>query len=169
MTPSQPSHLGATPPQPVAPVVRVTPSQPTAPARTAPAAPATLNSVIVKPGDSLWKLAEQNLGKGLLWHELLAVNPGIEDADRIVAGTQIFLPSLVSTAHAAARFTVRKGDTLSEIALTQLGRASSWACIAQANPTIQDANLIFEGQLLVLPASCKRQNSSLSKRPSDVL
>jgi len=155
MTPSQPSPLGATPSQPVAPVVRVTPSQPTAPAHVAPAAPATMNVVIVKPGDSLWKLAEQRLGKGLLWHELLAVNPNIVDADHIMAGSQIFLPSLVSAARTASTFTVRKGDTLSEIALTQFGRASSWACIAHANPTIQDANLIFEGQLLVLPTSCK--------------
>jgi nucleoid-associated protein YgaU len=155
MTPSQPSPLGATPSQPVAPVVRVTPSQPAAPARTAPAGPATLNAVIVKPGDSLWKLAEQNLGKGLLWHELLAVNPNIVDADHIMAGSQIFLPSLVSAARTASTFTVRKGDTLSEIAQTQLGRASSWACIAHANPAIHDPNLIFEGQKLLVPASCK--------------
>jgi nucleoid-associated protein YgaU len=154
MTPSRPSPLGATPSQPLAPVVRVTPSQPAAPAHIAPTTPATMNVVIVKPGDSLWKLAEQELGKGILWHELLAVNPNIVDANRIMAGSQIFLPSLVSTARAAASFTVRKGDTLSAIALTQLGRASSWACIAHANPTIQDANLIFEGQLLLLPAGC---------------
>jgi nucleoid-associated protein YgaU len=113
-----------------------------------------MNVVIVKPGDSLWKLAEQKLGKGLLWHELLAVNPNIVDADHIMAGSQIFLPSLVSAARAASMFTVRKGDTLSEIAQTQRGRASSWACIAHANPAIHDPNLIFEGQLLLIPASC---------------
>jgi nucleoid-associated protein YgaU len=110
---------------------------------------------MVKAGDSLWKLAEQNLGKGIRWHDLLAVNPTIVDANHIVAGSQIFLPSLVSPPNPVSRFTVRLGDTLSEIALTQLGRASSWACIAHANPAIYDANLIFEGQLLLIPASCK--------------
>jgi nucleoid-associated protein YgaU len=156
MTPSLPSTLEVAPVQPVAPVDRVSPAQPTSPLRTAPAVPARLNVMTVKPGDSLWKLAEEILGKGTRWHDLAAVNPAIVDPNRIVAGSQIFLPSLVSASHPAASVTVRKGDTLSEIALTQLGRASSWACIAQANPAIHDANLIFEGQLLLLPANCKR-------------
>src|SRR5260370_2913482 len=42
-----------------------------------PAAKATspLNTVIVQPGDSLWKLAQQPLVSGTRWHELLAANP----------------------------------------------------------------------------------------------
>lgn len=128
----------------------MTPSEP-----ATPASPARFNVVQVKPGDSLWKLAEQNLGKGVRWHDLLAVNPRIVDANHIVAGSQIFLPSLVSPPDAGSRFTVRKGDTLSGIALNELGRASAWACIAHANPAIHDANLIFDGQLLLLPDSCK--------------
>jgi nucleoid-associated protein YgaU len=146
--------MGVTPSQPVAPpAVRVTPAEP---ARTVPAGPARLNVVTVKPGDSLWKLAEEILGKGQRWHDLVAVNPAIVDPNHIMAGSQIFLPSLSAAAHTASKYTVREGDTLSQIALSQLGRASSWGCVAQANPTIQDANLIYEGQVLVLPASCKR-------------
>jgi nucleoid-associated protein YgaU len=135
------------------PAVRVTPSQPPAP--VALAAPAKLNVVTIKPGDSLWKLAQQNLGKGLRWHDLLAVNPGIVDANHIVAGSQIYLPAAVSSLRTAAKITVRKGDTLSKIAQTQLGHASYWSCIARANPTVHNANIIYEGQLLFLPASCK--------------
>jgi nucleoid-associated protein YgaU len=135
------------------PAVRVTPSQPAAP--IAPAAPAKLNVVTIKPGDSLWKLAKQNLGKGLRWHDLLAANPGIVDANHIVAGSQIYLPAAVSPLRTAAKITVRKGDTLSKIAQTQLGHASYWSCIARANPAVHDANIIYEGQLLFLPASCK--------------
>src|SRR6266851_384865 len=135
------------------PAVRVTPSQPAAP--IPPSAPAKLNVVTIKPGDSLWKLAQQNLGKGLRWHDLLAVNPGIVDANHIVAGSQIYLPATVSSPlRTAAKITVRKGDTLSKIAQTQLGHASYWSCIARANPAVHDANIIYEGQLLFLPPSC---------------
>jgi len=135
------------------PAIRVTSSKPTSP--IVPAAPARLNVVTVRPGDSLWKLAQQNLGKGLRWHDLLAVNPGIVDANHIVAGSQIYLPAAVSPLRTATKFTVRRGDTLSKIAQTQFGHASFWSCIAHANPAIYDANIIHEGQLLFLPASCK--------------
>src|SRR6266851_1466038 len=135
------------------PAVRVTPSQPAAP--IPPSAPAKLNVVTIKPGDSLWKLAQQNLGKGLRWHDLLAVNPGIVDANHIAAGSQIYLPAAVTSLRTATKITVRKGDTLSKIAQSQFGHASYWSCIAHANPVVRDANLIFEGQLLLLPASCK--------------
>jgi LysM repeat protein len=137
----------------IAPAVRVTPPRPAPP--IAPAAPAKLNVVTVRPGDSLWKLAQQNLGKGLRWRDLLAVNPGIVDANHIVAGSLIYLPASVSTLRTATKVTVQKGDTLSKIAQTQLGNASLWSCIAHANPAVRDANLIYEGQSLFLPASCK--------------
>ena len=131
-------------PAPVAPVVPV-----------APGSAARLHAVIVRPGDSLWKIAEQNLGKGLRWHELLSVNPAIRDANHIRMGSQVFLPATVSSARATTKFTVKKGDTLTSIAQAQLGHASYWSCVAKANPTVRDANVIFEGQVLLLPAGCK--------------
>jgi len=139
--------------QPTPPPIRVTPSQPAAP--IVPTAPTKLNVVTVKPGDSLWKLAQQNLGKGLRWRDLLAVNPGIVDANHIVAGSQIYVPTAGPPLRTATRFTVRKGDTLSKIAQTHFGHAAFWSCIAQANPAVHDADVIYEGQLLFLPASCK--------------
>jgi len=95
------------------------------------------------------------LGKGLRWHDLLAVNPGIVDANYIAVGSRIYLPASVSPLRTAMSITVHKGDTLSQIAKTQLGHASLWACIAHANPVVQDVNLIFEGQSLLIPASCE--------------
>src|SRR5260370_18797520 len=147
------------------PAVRVAPSQPAPRASSiAPVAPvvpvapngaAKLNAILAQPGDSLWKIAAEKLGKGLRWHDLLAVNPGIVDANHIAIGSQIYLPAGVSPLRAATKIIVHNGDTLSKIAQTQLGHASLWACIAHANPAVQDVNLIFEGQSVLIPASCE--------------
>jgi nucleoid-associated protein YgaU len=152
MAPSRPPAARLIPAQPPAPVASaVAPS--VAPA-IASASTVKRNVIIVKPGDSLWKLAEQNLGKGFRWHELLSANPGILDPNHIVAGSQMVLPSASSSLRTPMKFTVRTGDTLSQIAQTRLGHASYAACIAHANPTIRNANLIYVGQLLLLPSSC---------------
>lgn len=146
------------------PAVRIAPLQPAAPAPAVPVAPivpvapsggAKLNAVIVRPGDSLWRIAEQNLGKGMRWQELLSINPAIRDANQIKAGSQIFLPAAVSSARAGTTITVKRGDTLTSIAQSYFGHASCWSGIAQVNPAIRDANLIFEGQVLLVPAACK--------------
>jgi nucleoid-associated protein YgaU len=154
--PMQPAPL-PTPRKPVAsspaPVV---PRNPVAPS-SAPVVPSVstkLSVVIVKPGDSLWKFAAERLGNGRRWHELLSVNPGFRDPNHIEAGTQIVLPASVFPTRTATKYTVRHGDTLSGIAQSQLRHATSWSCIAQANPAIRDANLIHEGQVLLIPAAC---------------
>lgn len=151
---SAPSRVMASRP----PAVPVAPSQPTAPAPVVPVAPsgaARLKAVVVRPGDSLWKIAAHNLGKGLRWRDILAVNPGIVDANHVVAGTQIYLPATVSPMQTPTKLTVQKGDTLSKIAQTRLGHASFWSCIAQANPGVRDANKIYNGQVLLVPIGCK--------------
>lgn len=129
----------------------IAPTQP--PARTAPKASTKLSIVTVKRGDSLWKLAQQNLGTGLRWRDLLAVNPHLRDANQIEAGSQILLPTAVSP-HPPTTLTVQIGDSLSKIARARFGDASLWSCIARANPSIADPNLIYDGQTLTLPASC---------------
>ena len=114
--------------------------------------------VEVRAGDSLWKIAEQKLGRGSRWHDLVAVNPKISDPSRIGVGTKVVLPSIRPTASlkevTASRIKVQKGDTLWMLAQAHFGHASSWNCIAQANPSLQNPDRIFVGQELLLPASC---------------
>ena len=115
-----------------------------------------LHTVIIQPGDSLWKLAQQNLGRGSRWQELLGANPGIVDPKRIAAGTEIVVPAKVTGLKSDLKVTVKQGDTLSSIARVTYGHAAAWRCIAQANPEIADANRIYEGQQLLLPFNCQQ-------------
>lgn len=113
------------------------------------------NMVRVREGDSLWKLAKRHLGGGMQWTQLLAANPQLKDPNLIHTGDWIQLPqskSTPSTNHSQVR--VQKGDSLWKLAQTNLGSGLAWSCIAQANPEISNANLIYSGQLLTLPAHC---------------
>ena len=114
-------------------------------------------SIIVKYGDSLWKLAQINLGDGHRWHELAAINPGIVNPEYILPGTPINIAATAPVAPTApndSNVTVRKGDSLWKIAQKKLGFGGFWGCIAKANPVIQDANLIYTGQILAVPEAC---------------
>ena len=129
---------------------------PTAPVFGNSATPLT---IVVKRGDSFWKLAQINLGDGHRWHELLAVNPTITDPNHLVPGTVLKLggsvPAPMIPASADEKITVRKGDSLWRIAAVKLGFGGFWGCIAKANPVIKDANLIYTGQTLNVPAACE--------------
>jgi nucleoid-associated protein YgaU len=132
------------------------PTQPTlvAPAISNAAGP---RSIIVKYGDSLWKLAQINLGDGHRWHELAAINPGIVNPEHILPGTPINIATTAPVAPTApndSNVTVHKGDSLWKIAQKKLGFGGFWGCIAKANPVIQDANLIYTGQILAVPEAC---------------
>ena len=135
--------------EPVAPASTVRPLKPQ-PA-VSPATTATRKTVSVKSGDSLWKLAEENLGHGKRWPELLAANPNIVNPNQIGAGAQLNLPSAV----AASTIRVQKGDTLWALARISLGRSSAWPCLAGANPSIRDPNRIYENQELIVPTACR--------------
>jgi LysM repeat protein len=145
----------------VAPAATVRRSKPQS--ALSPATTATRKTVSVQRGDSLWKLAQENLGRGQRWPELLAVNPNIVNPNQIGAGAQLNLPSSVAaTANsarnnsngAASTIRVRKGDTLWALARTHLGRSSGWPCLAAANPSISDPDRIYENQEVIVPTAC---------------
>lgn len=121
-------------------------------------APESKMQVVVQPGDTLWNLSRQHLGRGTRWLELMAVNPNLPDPARLVPGTVLSLPAKATTAHSAGTktaITVQSGDTLTKLALATYGHASYWSCIAQANPALADPDRLTIGQVLTLPASCR--------------
>lgn len=114
-----------------------------------------LHAVTLQRGDSLWKLAQLNLGEGFRWRELLAVNPEIVNPSQIEVGAQLYVPARSSVPGVTSQISVRTGDTLWKIAQTTFGRGAFWPCIVQANPLIHDANQIYVGQELTLPGRCR--------------
>lgn len=158
--PMQPPPSPAKPAQPAAPIATVRPVRP----QPGPSSVriATRKTVSVQRGDSLWKLAQINLGSGNRWPELLAANPRIADPNQIRAGTRLSLPDVAASGlanrnamtNAATTIKVRKGDSLWTLGKSNLGRSSAWPCLAAANPSISDPNRIYEDQELIVPAAC---------------
>jgi LysM repeat protein len=146
--------------RPVAPSATFRPSKPQ-PA-LGPVATATQKTVRIQVGDSLWKLAQQSLGRGSRWPELVAVNPRIADPNKISIGAELNLPAAATataprhaTNSAPSTIKVRKGDTLWSLAKSRLSRASAWPCLAAANPSITNPNRIYEDQEFTVPLTCK--------------
>ncbi|MCL2482859.1 MAG: LysM peptidoglycan-binding domain-containing protein [Propionibacteriaceae bacterium] len=51
------------------------------------------HAVVVGPGDSLWSIADRNLGDGNLWPDIVRANQGlVRDADLIQPGWELTLP-----------------------------------------------------------------------------
>lgn len=179
--PSQPkffSHRRAPgllfqPMQPPAPSELARPSAPVAPVRSlqpppiGSAAKGERKTVIVQSGDSLWRLAHQNFGRGSRWPELLALNPQIVNPNRIRSGAEICLQVPTTTlaaerqtlagSRASTMIQVRKGDTLWALAKSSLGRSSDWPSLAAANPSVGNPDRIYAGQHLLLPTACGSQ------------
>ena len=127
-----------------------------------PIAPAAGTSrVTVQPGDSLWKLARLHLGKGSRWHDFLAVNPSLPSPDRIHPGVTLVVPvrsnepSRPAAQSTPATISVQPGDSLWRLAAKHFGSGTAWLCLAQANPQLRDADHIYPGQALSVPANCR--------------
>jgi nucleoid-associated protein YgaU len=110
------------------------------------------NGVRVAQGDSLWKIAQRIFGNGMRWKELAAANPQISDPNVIRTGEWIRLATADSSL--GKQVVVRPGDTLSSVAEAELGNARAFVCIAQANPQLRNADLIYPGDTLVVPDNC---------------
>lgn len=132
--------------------------------------PPAVASYRVKKGDSLWSIAEDHYGDGALAPKVAEFNVDrgrMRDADTILVGATILLPEpRALDASASARpvrvaernepprkYTVRKGDTLGEIAQRELGSTRRVSAILAANRTlIDDPDDIRVGMVLRLPS-----------------
>lgn len=125
----------------------------------------------VKRGDSLWKIANERLGDGTRYVELVALNRAIlgDRPDFLDPGTVLRVPldvaGDVDADHSpvAPVYVVQPGDTLSEIAEDELGDATAYPEIVEASRStikpdgtqLSDPNLIRPGWRLTLPSTAE--------------
>lgn len=182
MQPPIPSN-SAPPVAPVSPVSSIRPAE--AQPDFVSGAAARQRTLTVQPGDTLWRLAQQTLGHGSRWPELLAANRWIANANLIRPGAQLRLPLASSISETVAHASdarlgrgdsvllVRRGDSLWSLAKSNLGRSSDWPCLAAANPSLRNPNVIYGGQRLLLPTACgpdaARPALTVHQKPHSIL
>ena len=154
--------LGGVDEQPTAPAQPTAPTQPAAPAQPEqpeqPAAPVAAGSYTVKKGDTYGTIALNNYGTYGVWSELYKANKGV----KLTEGATLVLPEKLGkvariNAPAAASgetlYTVKAGDTLGAIAKATYGDVMKYKTIFERNADrLVNANTIYEGQVIVLPA-----------------
>jgi nucleoid-associated protein YgaU len=117
---------------------------------------ATLQRKQVRTGESWWRLAQQYLGDGARWPELMRVNPGASrNPNRLLAGAFVFVPqpARAGTGPPGPKIVVRTGDTLWSLAREHLGCGQAWPRLAAANPEVTNFHQLQIGAILQLPGA----------------
>lgn len=107
---------------------------------------------VVRRGETLWGIAQQELGNAARWPEIFAVNRDvISNPNVIFPGQVVSLPRAPIQPPPVFFHVVRRGDTLSSIAQQELGDAGRWPEIFSRNRNIiRNPHRIFPGQVLVV-------------------
>jgi LysM repeat protein len=99
----------------------------------------------VQPGDTLSRIAASH---GVSVASLLQANPQIRDANLIYPGDIVHLPGHARVG--AGDYTVRSGDTLSDIARSH---GVSLQELERANPQIANPDVLYPGDVVHVPPS----------------
>ncbi|OYN90342.1 LysM peptidoglycan-binding domain-containing protein [Parenemella sanctibonifatiensis] len=114
--------------------------------------------------DDLWSIAERELGDGGRWHEIVALNPGLDPLAELHPGQQLRLPvdpHLQEAPPPPATVVVEKGDSLSSIAEDTWGDADLWPLLYHANQDqIADPDQIDIGWRLEVPTLAEDDTAS---------
>lgn len=129
---------------------------------------------VVTENETLWQIAELHLGDGNLHSLIVRANPTLIRDDVIVPGQRLKIPARAASTAGADRpgaraqsrptgrrgsaasqprsYVVQPGDTLSEIASSELGSVRHMDAILKANSdTLESADEIRVGMTLTLP------------------
>src|SRR5712692_5161764 len=190
--PPPPAHLQAPATAPGAPGAPVVPGRPVslpgaaaavpgAPGASGGSDPGTSSAALaartylVRPGDSVWRIAERECASPLLWRQIVDLNlgsaqPGGEvfrDPHWIRAGWTLRLPAACDPGE-GAEYVVAPGESLSLIAAREYGDASMATAIWEANRgramgdgrRFSSPNLVYPGWVLALPARTSASGAS---------
>jgi len=114
----------------------------------------------VKAGDSLWEIAEDAYGSGYNWVDVVKEND-LSNPGLLLVGQKLTLPKVTpklmtkeESLPEVTEYVVRRGDSLSKIALRVYGDMFAWEKIWEANRSeIGNPDLIEIGMNLVIPRS----------------
>jgi LysM repeat protein/F0F1-type ATP synthase membrane subunit b/b' len=134
----------------------------------------------IQSGDSLWAIAQRELGNGDRWREIKKANGTTfteAESRRLQVGQVIYLPGSGTTSPRPQQpttptgrpYNVRSGDTLWAIAQRELGNGNRWREIKKADGstfTEAEAQTLWVGQLLYLPGSAPTGGTPITPGPT---
>lgn len=145
----------------------------------------------VKPGESLWQIADRYLGDGKHWRQIAKANADhVDKNNNVAAGVRLVIPSGAALAEAQrdredadassraidvtprggevpTLYTVKSGDTLGRIARNTLGDAGRYREIYELNrDRMRDANTVVPGMKLKIPGRGDRASADAGDSPS---
>lgn len=150
-------YAASQPSQPTTPTQPETPAQPQPSQPSVPNVPDAPGSYTVKKGDTWSSICTNFYGDNSQRYALMKANKKVKLAEGAVItlpeklGKAVLLPA-PAAGNGEKLYTVKAGDTLGKIAAAEYGKVSEYKAIFDRNKDrLKNVNLIYEGQVIVLP------------------